>query len=168
MSMGNLPYLATVESPHTVTNFWKRLHQEMKDPLIPFDFYPAFEKIAVISSSTTLKQNIEHLMLLNLKFLLNQLPELNFVTLKFHMEFFQEVVQHEPLNRMNSYNVAVTVGPNIFRPRVSTCKDIVNVGIFYDLLIKMIDRNAELFDKETSYADLIKRWGAKVPRTISL
>ena len=35
----------------------------------------------------------EHLMLLNIKFLLNQLPDLNFNTLKFHVEFFAEVAQ---------------------------------------------------------------------------
>ena len=58
-------------------------------------------------------------MLLNLKFLLNQLPELNFITLKFHIEFFREVVKNEKHNRMTAYNMAVTVGPNIFRPKVT-------------------------------------------------
>ena len=40
---------------------------------------------------------------------------------------------------MNSYNIAVTVGPNIFRPQQSTSDDVVNVGIYYQILIKMID-----------------------------
>ena len=52
---------------------------------------------------------------MNIKHLLNQLPALNFNTLKHHMEFFDQVVQHEPDNKMTAYNVAVTVGPNIFR-----------------------------------------------------
>ena len=55
-------------------------------------------------------------MLLNIKFLLNQLPRLNFNTLKFHIEFLSEVSTHVSVNKMTPYNLAVTVGPNIFRP----------------------------------------------------
>ena len=59
------------------------------------------------------------------------MPKLNQRTLKFLCEFFQEVVDYEPNNldehfpndselsnkgnRMTAYNIAVCVGPNIFR-----------------------------------------------------
>ena len=102
-------------------------------------------------------------MLLNLKFLLNELPELNFNTLKYHIEFFDEVVQNEEQNRMTAYNVAITVGPNIFRPKNNKKKDIVNVGIFYDLLIRMINDHEILFDKNLTFMQLIKKWGTQVP-----
>ena len=49
MSQGNFPFLPTVREPHTVTNYWKRLLREMKEPLIPFDFYSAFERIGEIT-----------------------------------------------------------------------------------------------------------------------
>ena len=97
-------------------------------------------------------------MLLNIKFLLNQLPQLNFNTLKFHIVFFREVVQNEVHNRMTSYNIAVTVGPNIFRPQKNETKDLLNVGIFYDLLIRMIENFDVLFDKNLSYENLIERY----------
>ena len=108
----------------------------------------------------------EHLMLLNMKFLLNQLPDLNFNTLKLHVEFFAEVAEQEPFNKMTAYNVAVTVGPNIFRPKFHSKDEILNVGIFYDLLITMIEKRAVLFDKSLAYIDLLKRWGTKVPRSL--
>ena len=95
-------------------------------------------------------------MLLNIKYLLNELPPLHFNTLKFHVEFFQEVVDHEPMNKMNSYNVAVTVGPNIFRPKSHKKGDEYKVGIFYDLLEKMIDNHIELFDKTLTCKSLVK------------
>ena len=65
---------------------------------------------------------------------------------------------------MTAYNVAVTVGPNIFRPMFHSKNEILNVGIFYDLLIVMIEQQSVLFDKDLTYSDLIKRWGTKVPR----
>ena len=59
------------------------------------------------------------------------MPKLNQRTLKFLVEFFNEVVDYEPNNlsqhfpddlalsnkgnRMTAYNIAVCVGPNIFR-----------------------------------------------------
>ena len=46
MSQGNFSFLLHVENPHVVTNYWKRVLREMKDPLIPFDLYGVFEQIA--------------------------------------------------------------------------------------------------------------------------
>ena len=58
---------------------------------------------------------------------------------------------------MTSYNIAVTVGPNIFRPRLTRSQDVTNVGIFYDLIIRMIDDTDDiLFDKKKSYADITR------------
>ena len=46
---------------------------------------------------------------------------------------------------MTSYNIAVTVGPNIFRPKADVQEDIVGVGIYYDAMIKMIENTEALF-----------------------
>ena len=62
---------------------------------------------------------------------------------------------------MTPYNLAVTVGPNIFRPLQNTSDDIANVALFYDLLIRMIERHEELFNRDLSYEELIKKWGTK-------
>ena len=40
---------------------------------------------------------------------------------------------------MTSYNVAVTVGPNIFRSKKNMTTDIFNHAPYYDALIKLID-----------------------------
>ena len=116
MSQGDYPFLTRVAEPHTVTNYWKRVLREMREPLIPYKLYHSFEQIAQIAIDTSPNAQIDQIMLLNLKFLLNQLPPLNFNTLKFHAEFFKEVSDMQPFNKMNIYNLAVTVGPNIFRP----------------------------------------------------
>jgi len=96
------------------------------------------------------EKQVDQVMLLNIKFLLNHIPILSFNTLKFHIEFFSDVVDQEQYNRMNSYNIAVTVGPNIFRPKIARPSDVGKVGIFYDLLIRMINHHQVLFDKNIS------------------
>ena len=49
--------------------------------------------------------------------LIAQLEPINKNTLMFCIKFFKELISYESYNKMTSYNIAVTVGPNIFRPR---------------------------------------------------
>ena len=46
---------------------------------------------------------------------------------------------------MTSYNIAVTVSPNIFRPQQLIDRDMTNMGTFYDIFIKMIDYYDQTF-----------------------
>ena len=78
--------------------------------------------------------------------LLKQLPPQNRNTLKFIIQFMREVVVHEPKNRMNSYNIAVTVGPNIFRPLAVRPADLFNAGTYYDVVIRMMENYEVLFE----------------------
>ena len=58
----------------------------------------------------------------------------------------REVVEHEPDNRMTSYNIAVTVGPNIFRPLTVRPEDLFNAGTYYDVIIRMMENFDVLFE----------------------
>ena len=58
----------------------------------------------------------------------------------------REVVQHEPQNRMTSYNIAVTVGPNIFRPLAVRPADLFNAGTYYDVFIRMLENYEIIFE----------------------
>ena len=40
---------------------------------------------------------------------------------------------------MSHYNIAVTVGPNIFRPKELSPADFVNAGTFYDIFIRFME-----------------------------
>ena len=91
----------------------------MKDPLIPYDLYDQFlwESDIEKERNEMINPNIKLIFtILKLKFWINKLPRINFDTLKFHINVFKMIVKHEPLNKMTAYNVAITVGPNIFRP----------------------------------------------------
>jgi len=58
----------------------------------------------------------------------------------------REVVVHEPQNRMTSYNIAVTVGPNIFRSLTVRPADLYNAGTYYDVIIRMMEHFEILFE----------------------
>ena len=119
----------------------------MKTPLIPYEQYEEFGKLDQLS---------EEELYCRIKALVNQLPPLNRNTLKFCIKFFKEVVENENTNRMSSYNIAVTVGPNIFRPRSVKNTDIMSVGIYYSCMIKMIETYDTMFDgKEVTESDLV-------------
>ena len=48
---------------------------------------------------------------------------------------------------MTSYNVAVTVCPTIFRPKIHSADDIMTVSVYYDAFIRMINNYNELFEE---------------------
>lgn len=91
--------------------------------------------------------------LLKLKYWISKLPKINFDTLKFHINVFRMVVAHESTNRMTAYNVAITVGPNIFRPKNTRPQDITNVGYYYELVIQMIQQYDLLFNNHRDVND---------------
>ena len=81
----------------------------MRNPLIPFHLYEAFGELGYM----TLREQF-----LKMRELIAELEPINRNTLKFCIKFFQELISYESFNKMTSYNIAVTVGPNIFRPKI--------------------------------------------------
>ena len=146
LSQANYSYLNKVTDPHLVANYWKRVLREMKNPLIPFKQYAEYGRLSELSEADRF---------IRMKELVNELDILRKNTLKFLLEFFRELVFYEEDNLMTSYNVAVTVGPNIFRSKNNLSSDILNHAIYYETMIRMIESYEQLFDEKSSIsADL--------------
>ena len=47
---------------------------------------------------------------------------------------------------MTAYNIAVTVGPNIFRSLTVRPVDLYNAGTYYDAMIRMMENFEILFE----------------------
>ena len=47
---------------------------------------------------------------------------------------------------MTSYNIAVTVGPNIFRPLAVRPADLFNAGTYYDVVIRLMESYEVVFE----------------------
>ena len=108
----------------------------MRLPLIPKKQYKAFGELESLEEE---EKNRE------IKKIIESMPKLHQRTLKFCAEFFSEVVDYEEFNRMTAYNIAVTVGPNIFRSDEDKAEDILVHGVYYDVFIRMILNYEELF-----------------------
>ena len=113
----------------------------MKNPLIPFKHYEEYGRLSELSEADRF---------IRMKELVNELDILRKNTLKFLLEFFRELVSYEGENLMTSYNVAVTVGPNIFRSKNNLSSDILNHAIYYETMIRMIESYEQLFDEKSS------------------
>lgn len=69
-----------------------------------------------------------------------------FNTLRFHMDFYHKVTQFVEINKMNSKNIAIVVGPNVFRQKLYDPNELFGVRKFYDMLEMMIDGREYFFD----------------------
>ena len=69
MSQENFYYLKTVENPHIVSNYWKKMMREMQDPICPFEQYDSYMELAKIPVDQRVNR---------LKELLENLPPQNF------------------------------------------------------------------------------------------
>ena len=108
MSQGNYSFLETVEV-HVVANYMKRVLRHMYEPLIPQAQLDQFAELGTCASENEMIDRIREIVI--------TMPDLYKNTLQFLMEFFNEVSSHQSENRMSPYNLAVCIGPNIFRSK---------------------------------------------------
>ena len=117
MSQGNYQALATkLAEPHVIANYLKRLLRESKLPLLP---KAAYEALLEVEGE-----------LPDLKSLVDAMPVLNKNILQMIIKYCKHLAEREPTNKMTSYNLAVTLGPSIFRAEVEEA-DIASHANFY-------------------------------------
>ena len=124
-----------MSDPHIVANYLKRLLRESYMPLIPEEQNDAFLNLGTEINAAGVKEIVK------------SLPALNRNILQLLAKLFKHVVQFEPFNKMTSYNMAITIGPNIFRSEHED-SDLSSQSVFYQVLILMIDEYEEIFDDE--------------------
>ena len=96
MSQGNYAYLEKKDSngksldPNIVANYLKRVLRQMREPLIPERQYDEFSKLDEYPDDESKHARIREIV--------DGMPLINQRTLKYLVEFFQEVVDYEPAN----------------------------------------------------------------------
>nr|CAH7753407.1 unnamed protein product [Callosobruchus chinensis] len=81
----------------------KSFLRELPEPLIPYSFHELFLRCSLV------EDKVNAILLACLL-----LPNEHVNVLSFVMQFLDEVSSHAKHNKMNSYNLAVLIGPNIF------------------------------------------------------
>jgi hypothetical protein len=99
-----------------LTSLIKLFFREMPESLLTFSLYTNF--IQAVKLDTT-KSKLDSILNLCL-----QLPDLNLHVLIYLMSFLKKITQHESLNKMNSFNLAVCFAPNIIYTRINKVNDL--------------------------------------------
>ncbi|XP_030835770.1 protein FAM13A isoform X2 [Strongylocentrotus purpuratus] len=92
-----------------VASLLKLFFRELPDPVVIGQLHPQF-----LTVQEEFQYNKEE-SLKQLKNLLQQLPEENFLVLRYLCSFLIKVIHHEDTNKMNSMALAIVFGPNLFR-----------------------------------------------------
>jgi hypothetical protein len=71
--------------------------------------------------------------------LVRDLPALNRSTLIYLSRFFKRVNEFADKNKMNQYNLAVIVSPNLFRSKELSNMDLINQGNLADVFTVLMN-----------------------------
>ena len=125
---------------HVAACVFKAFFGELKDSLIPETL---FDEMATLQALNIADQVDVAKDLLKAK-----LPKLNYVLLKFLIEFLSEVASHSAKNKMNARNLSTMMGPNFLRSHqtdnvTNTLLLLERINNFVELLIKY---HSEIFN----------------------
>lgn len=118
---------------HCAAVIIKKFLRELPEPLMTFNLYD------VIIASTSIPDPTEKLKVV-WYILRNELPDENFLLLKFLMEFLSEVMSHSSVNKMTSMNLAIVFGPNLMwsKSQAASLDAMAQVNSFTLLLLENI------------------------------
>ncbi|GFO15212.1 rho GTPase-activating protein 1-like [Plakobranchus ocellatus] len=98
----------TYSDPHLAAAILKKFLRELKEPLMTYDLFEPITRLHFLEPSKQLTE-VQRI-------LKDELPEDNYIILKFVFQFLQRVVSKSDLNHMTAENVATVFGPNIAWP----------------------------------------------------
>ncbi|XP_039602474.1 rho GTPase-activating protein 15 [Polypterus senegalus] len=105
------------EDIHVITGALKMFFRELPEPLVPYDLFDDFvESVKIPDYQERVKR---------IKWLIDQLPEVNYHTMRFIFRHLRRVMQHQELNRMSVQNIGIVFGPTLLRPE----KDFGNIAV---------------------------------------
>ena len=125
-------------SPHIITGALKLYLRELKDPLIPFDYYEKF--IQVIKEHTKPEQVIPLF-----KELVQQLSPIVQHSLYILCKHLKLVVEHQSKNLMNYENVSIVFGPTTMRPKVETMETMLDNPLKCQVVSFLVEFYDEIF-----------------------
>ncbi|XP_035826227.1 rho GTPase-activating protein 8 isoform X2 [Aplysia californica] len=95
--------------PHLAAAILKKFLRELQEPLMTFDLFEPLTRLHFMEQGKQLTE-VQRI-------LKDELPEDNYIILKFVFQFLQQVVDKSDINQMNAENVATVFGPNIAWPK---------------------------------------------------
>ncbi|KAJ7379055.1 Rho GTPase-activating protein 1 [Desmophyllum pertusum] len=121
------------EDIHCAAVIMKRFLRELPEPILTFKLYDTVVTSTSIPDETEKLKEMWHI-------LHNELPEENFVLLKFLMEFLNEVLEHSAVNKMTAKNLAIVFGPNLVwsKSQAASLDGMAQINSFTLLLLENV------------------------------
>ncbi|KAG0263657.1 Rho GTPase-activating protein 21 [Mortierella polycephala] len=123
---------------NTIAALLKLYFRELREPVMPFDFYPSFIAAAGIEDYNE--------KLYTIKSLVHSLPEPNFNTLQYLMMHLGHVQDQYHTTKMDSANLAICFAPNLLRQEVDDLTSIINTGKQSSIIDTLIEQREWIFD----------------------
>lgn len=113
--------LSQEQDPHAVAGLMKLYFRELPEPILSFELYHNF----IIAADAPKIGCEKELVLHYVRFLLKQLPALNYAVLKRLICFLRKVSEHSDVNKMALHNLATVFGPNLLSKKNSNMFEMV-------------------------------------------
>lgn len=136
-----IPRNATLDfvksDPHVPANVLKQYLRELPDPLLTNRLFPSWNQLSTFNSDEQRLQMIS--------MLIGYLPEVNFVNLRFLIEFLTRVAKAKEKNKMTPNNLGICIGSSLLtskdNPNESTSTTSYTVaGIILETMINHFDQ----------------------------
>ncbi|XP_028812083.1 rho GTPase-activating protein 1 [Denticeps clupeoides] len=124
-----------LEDVHLAAVILKKFLRELPEPLLTYQLYNDVVNIHNVENTSQVER---------IRNMLHTLPEENYASLKFLIQFLSQVLAQSEVNKMNSANLAVVFGPNLLwgQDAAMTLSAIGPINNFTRLLL---DQHQEIF-----------------------
>lgn len=139
---GRLPNLGLIADEHVLTSFLKNNIRNLPEPLITFDLYHPFLKVANEYPMTRTEESAEEGRLAALHEVIARLPQTNQGLLEYLMSFLSRVADFSSVHRMTAANLSIVFAPNLLRPRVENVASIMSDSKAVQECVEMLIRDA--------------------------
>ncbi|XP_041351595.1 rho GTPase-activating protein 1-like isoform X2 [Gigantopelta aegis] len=124
---------------HTAAVILKTFLRELQEPILTFDLKEPLMRLQERKQVFDINQQVAEVE----RMLREELPEDNYIILKYIMQFLSEVAAKSDVNKMTPMNLAIVFGPNLFWPKGQAT--LSTVGITNSLAKLLIEHFSEVF-----------------------
>ncbi|XP_078663300.1 rho GTPase-activating protein 8-like isoform X1 [Branchiostoma floridae x Branchiostoma belcheri] len=128
--------------PHLAAAILKTFLREMPEPLITFQLYDEVMRIhGELDGNDRLMATKE--------LISGKLPELNYVVLKYLVDFLEEVILYSEENKMTAQNLSIVFGPNLLWS-TNQAASLTSLGPINMFTLRLLEHHQELFIRDWS------------------
>uniref|UniRef100_A0A8B9ZXU1 SH3 domain-binding protein 1 n=1 Tax=Anas zonorhyncha TaxID=75864 RepID=A0A8B9ZXU1_9AVES len=98
--------------PHAVAGALKSYLRELPQPLMTFELYDEWVKVASLKDVDSRVQSLRDTC--------SRLPQDSYNNLRYLIKFLAKLAEHQEVNKMTPSNIAIVLGPNLLWPQPST------------------------------------------------